>query len=377
MLAIIKIANLVTISMGIILFCPSFQSSPPAEAIRSTSFSINSQKNSVPHLQFSYRKPVPFNNGENNKCLSSTFSSNSLMMINHGHHPMQVAVCNPSLIHLVMTLDTQFLRGTIAAVNSILQNSFCPQNIFFHFIHSDSDHHLQSLIRDIFPSTNFKAYYFNPETVQNKISTAVRETLEQPLNYARNYLAHLLEPCVERVIYLDSDVVLVDDISKLWRTSLGSATLGSPEYCHANFTKYFTPNFWSQKKFSTVFSGRKPCYFNTGVMVIDLVKWRKFKYTKMIERWMKIQRNQRIYDLGSLPPFLLVFAGDIAPIDHRWNQHGLGGDNLSGNCRQLHPGPVSLLHWSGKGKPWIRLDSGKPCPLDIIWSQYDLYSQSL
>ncbi|KAL8121081.1 hypothetical protein AgCh_018012 [Apium graveolens] len=99
-------------------------------------------------------------------------------------------------------------------------------------------------------------------------------------------------------------------------------------------------------------------------MVIDLVKWRKDRYTEKLENWMRIQKRYRIYELGSLPPFLLVFAGNVEGVEHRWNQHGLGGDNLQGLCRDLHPGSVSLLHWSGKGKPWLRLDSKKPCPLD-------------
>lgn len=88
---------------------------------------------------------------------------------------------------------------------------------------------------------------------------------------------------------------------------------------------------------------------------------------------MEIQKRKRIYELGSLPPFLLAFAGNVEAIDHRWNQHGLGGDNVRDSCRSLHPGPVSLLHWSGKGKPWARLDSRKPCPVDHLWQPYDLY----
>uniref|UniRef100_A0A804Q4S0 Uncharacterized protein n=1 Tax=Zea mays TaxID=4577 RepID=A0A804Q4S0_MAIZE len=31
------------------------------------------------------------------------------------------------------------------------------------------------------------------------------------------------------------------------------------------------------------------------------------------------------------------------------------------------------MHWSGKGKPWDRLDAGKPCALDHTWKAYDLY----
>ena len=121
---------------------------------------------------------------------------------------------------------------------------------------------------------------------------------------------------------------------------------------------------------------RKPCYFNTGVMVIDLTKWRTYKTTQKLEKWMEIQKKHRIYELGSLPPFLLVFAGDVERIEDRWNQHGLGGDNVEGLCRNLHSGPVSLLHWSGKGKPWLRLNSKRPCPLDQLWAPYDLFKRA-
>lgn len=290
--------------------------------------------------------------------------------------------CDPSLVHVAMTLDSEYLRGSIAAVHSVLKHASCPENIFFHFISAEFDpaspRVLTQLVRSTFPSLNFKVYIFREDTVINLISSSIREALENPLNYARNYLGDILDPCVERVIYLDSDLVLVDDIHKLWNTTLtGSKIIGAPEYCHANFTKYFTDTFWSDPVLSRVFGSRKPCYFNTGVMVMDLVKWREGNYRKRIENWMELQRQKRIYELGSLPPFLLVFAGHVEAIDHQWNQHGLGGDNVKGSCRPLHPGPVSLLHWSGKGKPWIRLDARKPCPLDYLWEPYDLYKHNI
>ena len=51
----------------------------------------------------------------------------------------------------------------------------------------------------------------------------------------------------------------------------------------------------------------------------------------------------QIYALGSLPPFLLAFAGNIASFDHQWNQHGLGDDKFGGLCRDLHPGELASL----------------------------------
>ncbi|XP_052171825.1 probable galacturonosyltransferase-like 9 [Diospyros lotus] len=283
-----------------------------------------------------------------------------------------------SVVHVAMTLDSEYLRGSMAAVHSVLRHASCPENVFFHFVAAEFDpvspRVLTRLVHSVFPSLNFKVYIFREDTVINLISSSIRQALENPLNYARNYLGDILDPSVTRVIYLDSDVVLVDDIQKLWNITLaGNRVIGAPEYCHANFTKYFTDSFWSDPVLSLVFSSRKACYFNTGVMVMDLEKWRAGHYRSKIESWMELQKKRRIYELGSLPPFLLVFAGDVEAVDHRWNQHGLGGDNRSGSCRSLHPGPVSLLHWSGKGKPWARLDMKNPCPLDYLWQPYDLY----
>ncbi|CAN0872755.1 Probable galacturonosyltransferase-like 1 [Linum grandiflorum] len=284
--------------------------------------------------------------------------------------------CSHRAVHVAMTLDTAYLRGSMAAILSVLQHSSCPQNIVFHFVASASANAsstLRSTISSSFPYLHFRVYTFHDSAVSRLISTSIRSALDCPLNYARSYLADLLPPCVRRIVYLDSDLVLVDDIAKLARTPLGdTAVLAAPQYCNANFTFYFTPTFWSNPSLSLTFADRKACYFNTGVMVIDLDRWRRGDYTTKIEEWMELQKRMRIYELGSLPPFLLVFAGNIVAVDHRWNQHGLGGDNFRGLCRNLHPGPVSLLHWSGKGKPWARLDANRPCPLDALWAPYDL-----
>ncbi|KAA8527531.1 hypothetical protein F0562_034754 [Nyssa sinensis] len=273
-------------------------------------------------------------------------------------------------IHIVMTLDANYLRGTMAAVLSILQHSTCPENVSFHFLYLKFEPEIYSTIKSTFPYLNFKLYRFDSNRVRGKISKSIRQALDQPLNYARIYLSDILPTEVERVIYLDSDIIVVDDIAKLWGVDLGEKLVAAPEYCHANFTNYFTTAFWEDANLAGTFEGRRPCYFNTGVMVVDMDKWRKGGYTYKVGEWMAVQKQKRIYQLGSLPPFLLVLAGNIKAVHHRWNQHGLGGDNFEGKCRGLHPGPISLLHWSGKGKPWLRLDSRKPCTVDHLWAPH-------
>ncbi|THU56533.1 hypothetical protein C4D60_Mb11t18230 [Musa balbisiana] len=371
---VVRLSGMCSAAVVMVLLSPSLQTFPPAEAIRSSHY-LRFPGGGYNHQlaaafgdadSFGFRRAPSFNNAAECEPPSANGTSS----------------CDPSLVHVAITLDEGYLRGSMAVVHSVLAHAACPESVFFHFLVSEAG--LESLVRSAFPGLRFKAYYFDPDRVRGLISASVRQALEQPLNYARNYLADILERCVSRVIYLDSDLVVVDDIAKLWRKGLGSRAVGAPEYCHANFTKYFTDRFWSDRRLASAFAGRRPCYFNTGVMVLDLVRWRGAGYTRRIERWMEVQKRGaapggpgRIYDLGSLPPFLLVFAGHVAPIEHRWNQHGLGGDNINGSCRDLHPGPVSLLHWSGSGKPWVRLDSNHPCPLDNLWAPYDLYGPAV
>ncbi|KAJ0694122.1 putative glycosyl transferase, family 8, nucleotide-diphospho-sugar transferase [Helianthus annuus] len=82
----------------------------------------------------------------------------------------------------------------------------------------------------------------------------------------------------------DSVINLISSSIRLWSITLNNnRVIGAPEYCHANFTKYFTQSFWSDPVLSRVFSSKTPCYFNTDVMVMDMVKWRGGKYRRRIE----------------------------------------------------------------------------------------------
>jgi len=43
-------------------------------------------------------------------------------------------VCDPGLVHIAMTLDAHYLRGSMAAIYSLLKHASCPESLFFHFL---------------------------------------------------------------------------------------------------------------------------------------------------------------------------------------------------------------------------------------------------
>ncbi|KAM1002888.1 hypothetical protein FF1_003225 [Malus domestica] len=123
--------------------------------------------------------------------------------------------------------------------------------------------------------------------VSGLISTSIRFALDCPLNYARSYLAELLPLCVRRIVYLDFDLILVDDIAKLSATPL----LAAPEYCNANFTSYFTSAFWSDPSLSLTFADRHAYYFNIGVLLCCVSEVQK---KKMVEVSRKTFQKEEI-----------------------------------------------------------------------------------
>jgi hypothetical protein len=66
-------------------------------------------------------------------------------------------VCDPWLVHIAITLDEEYLRGSVTAVHPVVQHARCPESVFFHFLVSDPG--LGDLVRAVFPQLQFKAYY--------------------------------------------------------------------------------------------------------------------------------------------------------------------------------------------------------------------------
>ncbi|RXH76803.1 hypothetical protein DVH24_019691 [Malus domestica] len=111
-----------------------------------------------------------------------------------------------------MTLDTTYLRGSVVGVFSILCHATCLESIVFHFIATS---HRSRRSSDLH---------------HDKISYFVCHALDQPLNYACIYLGDLLPLGICRIIYFDSDLIVGDNMARLWRIDLGRRVLGALEY---------------------------------------------------------------------------------------------------------------------------------------------------
>eukprot|EP01062_Namystynia_karyoxenos_P023589 TRINITY_DN1912_c0_g1_i7.p1 TRINITY_DN1912_c0_g1~~TRINITY_DN1912_c0_g1_i7.p1 ORF type:complete len:369 (+),score=68.58 TRINITY_DN1912_c0_g1_i7:73-1179(+) len=185
-----------------------------------------------------------------------------------------------------------------------------------------------------------------------------RSDLASTLNYARFYLPQLLGPAVRKVLWLDADVITVRCAAALYDSALRGPAAPVVAAVPRNRSASMRLGAYVETDHEIVRSTKPQLHaampsFNAGVMVIDLRKWSQTNSTPLVEWWMRQNKEHKgIYNLGSQPPLLLLFADTFEHLDPRWNVDGLG---LRGSPR---PGVAEvkggwLLHWSGAVKPWV------------------------
>ncbi len=102
---------------------------------------------------------------------------------------------------------------------------------------------------------------------------------EMPMSaYARLFVAELLPAEIERVLYLDCDTIVCDNLEALWSTDLQGNTIGSVEDVMSCILQ-------DEVGISETFH-----YFCSGVILIDLNKWRKTNAQQRMLDYLK-RRN--------------------------------------------------------------------------------------
>jgi lipopolysaccharide biosynthesis glycosyltransferase len=173
------------------------------------------------------------------------------------------------------------------------------------------------------------------------------------ISWARVLLPELL-PEVERVIYVDADVLCVDSLSALWREDLGDAVLGAVR-------NVIEPGMHPHVAALGIADPR--CYFNAGVLLVDLEAMRgQHSWERTRDFVAGAGQPLTWYDQDALN---VVFAEQWKPLEPRWNAQNsfwvwsqwaadvLGLDALSDAVR--YP---AIVHFEGPaiGKPWHYLN---------------------
>ncbi len=160
-------------------------------------------------------------------------------------------------------------------------------------------------------------------------------------------LPELLPQHLDRVLFLDADTLVLDDLTKLWESPLGDHPMGAAQdtaipYCGS-------PRGVKQEAAGIPGDA---VYVNCGVLLIDLPLWRKRDVTRRAFDYLARAGSQ--VDLIHQEALNAVLWDDCAHLDRRWNV--LAG--LAGRIAEETPEP-GIVHFAGRFKPW-RAPTGGP-----------------
>jgi len=105
-------------------------------------------------------------------------------------------------------------------------------------------------------------------------------------------------------------------------------------------------------------------YFNAGVFVTDLQRWRQDGVTHQLEYWLSLNTQRKLWNWGSQAPLALVFYDKWISVDPSWNERRMQYHNRE-EFEFLVPN-VRVYHFAGNTKPWK--SNGKM--MWHIWCKY-------
>lgn len=166
--------------------------------------------------------------------------------------------------------------------------------------------------------------------------------------YARLLFPRLLDNSIERLLYLDCDIVVIGDLSELWNEEFDNfgciavTDMNADDIFHHNRMDTFNHTF-----------------INSGVLVMNLSKWREDKLgEKCISRVQNFPPNNRMHDQDAINAELCdeiklahfkynftvpTFYGDITKL----RLHKKWWSSLE----EARENPI-IIHYVYKIKPW-------------------------
>ncbi|GAB4845367.1 Hexosyltransferase gaut11 [Ancistrocladus abbreviatus] len=294
-----------------------------------------------------------------------------------------------NLYHFCIFSDN--LLAVSAVVNSTVMNADHPKQFVFHIVTNGVNY---GAMQTWFLSNDFKGSTVEVQNIEDftwlnaSYSPVVRQLLDpnsqayyfggsqdfnvEPkfrnpkymslLNHLRFYIPEIY-PQLEKVVFLDDDVVIQKDLTPLFSLDLHGNVNGAVETCLEAFHRYYKYLNFSNPMISSKFDPQA-CGWAFGMNVFDLIAWRKANVTMRYHYWQEQNSDQLLWKLGTLPAGLLSFYGLTEPLDRRWHVLGLGYDPSIDN-RLIES--AAVIHFNGNMKPWLKLGIARYRPL---WDRY-------
>lgn len=239
-------------------------------------------------------------------------------------------------INIAFCVDKGALVGLHITLASLLHHFDSSGSIAIHLVYeglSQSDLDLISkTIERSGKNANLKKM-----AIDGKIFSSFDKFVGGRMVYARLFLSDFLE--IERVIYLDADLIVGTDVTELWAFDLGKKTMGAVTW-HTRLSAHDSDLFLELGE-----DMNKP-YFNSGVLLMELKRMRDERFLALMKDAANALRGKLISHDQSL--LNLCFFDQITALSRRFN-------TIISPRRRIVSAETAnnrILHLVARPKPW-------------------------
>jgi lipopolysaccharide biosynthesis glycosyltransferase len=177
--------------------------------------------------------------------------------------------------------------------------------------------------------------------------------------YERLIIEEYLPDDTTVALWLDCDLLVLDDITVLFQRSLNGHTVCA---VRDPFVQYVSSPFGVHNWRELGLTNTKP-YFNAGVMLINMVRWRASEVAS--HALQHIQRYGKKLYFNDQEALNAVIGDNWMTLDDRWN---CSTNPFHAKKQNLGSDQPAIIHFAGRIKPWEVPDLG---------AAQDLYFQYL
>lgn len=249
-------------------------------------------------------------------------------------------------INILVNINTDYIQHCGVMLCSLFYNNpFCIFSV--SVLYTNLDGKEQEKLKQFVENNNNEISFYKVDTT-NMIFPNVTSHYISSEAYLRVLVGNYLPKSISKILYLDSDMVVLGSIKELYDTDIEGQMLAA--IYDANIMGY-------SERINRLGIPANNGYFNSGVMLLNMEYWRNKDIAKKSLDYIRNNAN-RIYNHDQ--DVLNVLAiGMWRPISFKWNMLNVfflkNPPIPIGHNADLKQSlnDVRIAHFSGPIKPWI------------------------